>query len=226
MSRVKKALDGREAHIFSLRLLIAILSVGLLYSIHGWKQAPERIKIDIPPDLRSGSTRGIQERHPYNVYAFGYYIFQQLNNWPVEGLSDYKKRIETLSCYLTPGFKGELLRDYDQRLGRYELNRTRAIQEMPDRGYSDKRVYIETSEAWVAYFDVNIKETFREETVKDIFVRYPVRIVRWDVDPECNLWGLALDGFYDKPGRLESSEQISVLEESNGVSETNEVVAK
>ena len=42
-------------------------------------------------------------------------------------------------------------------------------------------------EAWVAYFDVNIKKPF-EETVKDIFVRYPVRIVRWDVDPECNLW--------------------------------------
>ena len=131
MARLKKALDGRDSHILTLRILIGILAIALFYSIAGWKAAPEHIKIDIPPDLRSGSTRGIQERHPFNVYAFGYYIFQQMNNWPVEGVEDYKKQINRLSCYITPRFKGELERDYEQRLKRHELNRTRALQEMP-----------------------------------------------------------------------------------------------
>lgn len=207
MARLKKALDGRDSHILTLRILIGILAIALFYSIAGWKAAPEHIKIDIPPDLRSGSTRGIQERHPFNVYAFGYYIFQQMNNWPVEGVEDYKKQINRLSCYITPRFKGELERDYEQRLKRHELNRTRALQEMPDRPYTDKRVYVESGDSWVAFYDVNIKETFRSEIVKDIFVRYPVRIVRWDVDPECNLWGLALDGFYKNPKRLEGNQQ-------------------
>jgi len=209
MSRVKKALDGRDSHILTLRILIGILVVFLGYSFYGWKSAPEHIKIDIPPDLRSGSTRGIKERHPFNIYAFGYYIFQQMNNWPVKGTDDYKKQIERLTCYITPRFKGELERDYQKRLKRHELSRTRALQEIPERPYTDKRVYIESDDSWVTYYDVNIKETFRAEIVKDIFVRYPVRVVRWDVDPECNLWGLALDGFYKKPKRLEGFNQKS-----------------
>ena len=220
MARLKKALDGRDSHILTLRILIGILAIALFYSIAGWKAAPEHIKIDIPPDLRSGSTRGIQERHPFNVYAFGYYIFQQMNNWPVEGVEDYKKQINRLSCYITPRFKGELERDYEQRLKRHELNRTRALQEMPDRPYTDKRVYVESGDSWVAFYDVNIKETFRSEIVKDIFVRYPVRIVRLDVDPECNLWGLALDGFYKNPKRLEGNQQ-----ENENVQDTSGEVA-
>lgn len=207
MARLKKALDGRDSHIFTLRLVIGLLSVALIYAIAGWKSAPDRIKVDIPPDLRSGSARGIKERHPFNIYAFGYYIFQQMNNWPVEGVEDYKKQIDRLTCYITPAFKGVLERDYENRLKRHELSRTRALQEMPERPYTDRRVYVESGDSWVAFYDVNIKETFRSEIVKDIFVRYPIRVVRWDVDPECNLWGLALDGFYSTPKRLEGAQQ-------------------
>jgi len=203
----KKAVDGRDAHIWTLRACLGVLSAALIASIYGWSQAPDRIKVDIPPDLRSGSTRGINERHPFNVYSFGYYIFQQMNNWPVQGIDDYQKRIFSLSCYITPRFKGELERDYDQRLRTHELTRTRALQEMPNRPYQPNRVYIESGSSWVAYYDVNIKETLRSETVKDIFVRYPIRIIKWDVDPECNLWGLALDGFYETPKRLEETQQ-------------------
>lgn len=205
MSRIKRALDSNKSHITTLRVVILFLGGALIYCIAGWKSAPERIKVDIPPDLRSGSTRGINERHPYNIYAFGYYIFQQLNNWPVEGVTDYEKKINDLSCYFTPRFKGELLRDYDKRLKRHELSRTRAMQEMHGRKYSANRVFIESPDSWVAFMDINVKETFRSEIVKDIYVRYPVRVVRWDVDAECNLWGLALDGFYKNPTRLEQS---------------------
>ena len=202
MTRLKKALDARDTHINSLRIILAALSGLLLLALWGWARAPERLTIDIPPDLRSGSTRGIQERHPFNIYAFGYYIFQQLNNWPRVGTQDYKAQIHRLSCYITPRFHGQLQQDYQQRLKQHELNRTRALQEMLERPYNDQRVYVESQGSWVAYYDVNIKETFRSESVKDIFVRYPLRIVRWDTDPECNLWGLALDGFYQAPKRL------------------------
>jgi integrating conjugative element protein (TIGR03746 family) len=215
MSKIKKALDGQSAHILSLRIFIGVLALSLMLTIIGWQSAPDHIKIDIPPDLRSGSTRGIDERHPFNIYAFGYYIFQQLNNWSVEGIDDYKAQIHRLSCYVTPRFKGELERDYDKRIKNHELNRTRALQEMPERPYSEKRVYTESGDSWVAYYDVNIKETFRSEIVKDIFVRYPIRIVRWDVDPECNLWGLALDGFYKKPKRLEGTQQDNLASKSS-----------
>lgn len=219
MSKQKKALDGREAHIFTLRALLVLLVLALFYTINGWSGAPERIKIDIPPDLRSGSTRGIAERHPFNVYAFGYYIFQQLNNWPVEGVGDYKERINQLSCYLTPEYKSWLDRDYERRIKKHELNRTRAAQEMPERPYSSNRVFTESSDSWVSYYDLNIKETYRGEKVKDIFARYPIRIVRWDVNPECNMWGLALDGYYKNPSRLEKEKQDSLVSSNTNVDE-------
>lgn len=203
MAKIKKALDGRDAHITTLRVVIGALVLALFFTVHGWSGAPDRIKIDIPPDLRSGSTRGIDERHPFNIYAFGYYIFQQLNNWPVDGKDDYKERIRQLSCYITPEYKAWLERDYDRRIKKHELTRTRAAQEMPERPYSPKRVYTESGDSWVSYYDLNIKENFRGETIKDIFVRFPIRVVRWDVNPECNMWGLALDGYYKNPSRLE-----------------------
>lgn len=207
MTITKKALDGRDEHINTLRKFVGVLVFVTAFALWGWKTSPEFIKIDIPPDLRSGSTRGIHERHPFNIYAFGLYIWQQMNNWPVEGLKDYPNRLHSLSCYLTPRFKAELERDYELRLKRHELNRTRAIQEMPDRPYTAKRVYVETKASWIAYYDVSVSEDFRGETVKDVFIRYPIRVTRWDVDPECNLWGLALDGFYGQPARLEESVQ-------------------
>lgn len=221
--RTKKALDGRDSHISTLRGIIVFLALGLLLAIWGWMESPEHIKIDIPPDLRTGSTRGIGDRHPYNIYAFGLYIFQQMNNWPVQGVDDYKKQIARLSCYVTPRFKGELERDYEQRLRKHELNRTRALQEMPDRPYNEKRVFTESAESWVSFYDVNVKETFRSETVKDIFVRYPIRIVKWDVDPECNLWGLALDGYYRNPKRLEGNQQENAnVQDTSGNQAGNE----
>lgn len=207
MTITKKALDGRDEHINTLRKFVGVLVFVTAFALWGWKTSPEFIKIDIPPDLRSGSTRGIQERHPFNIYAFGLYIWQQMNNWPVEGLKDYPSRINSLACYLTPRFKAELERDYELRLKRHELNRTRAIQEMPDRPYNPKRVFIESNSSWISYYDVSVSEDFRGETVKDVFIRYPIRITRWDVDPECNMWGLALDGFYGQPARLEESVQ-------------------
>ena len=106
---------------------------------------------------------------------------------------------------------------------RHELSRTRYIQEMPERPYNPKRVYKESPDNWVTFFDVNVKETFRAETVKDIFVRFPVRVVRWDVNPECNMWGLALDGFYRNPSRLEGTMQDT---EELAQANTNQVAAE
>ena len=211
MAKVKKALDGRDAHVKSLWVIIFMLSGIIAYSMYGWSKAPERIKVDIPPDLRTGSSRGLEERHPYNVYGFGLYIFQQVNAWPVSGDKDYQSNIDKLACYFTPRFKAELERDLANKAKRSELRRTRNLQEMYDRPYEPKRVWVESQDSWVAYYDLNIKEHYRGETVKDIYARYPIRVTRWDMNSECNPWGLALDGFYEDPKRIEQRVQDDAL---------------
>jgi len=53
------------------------------------------------------------------------------------------------------------------------------------------------------WLDFNIQEFVRGMEVKNIKIRYPIRVVRFNVDPERNPWGLALDGFGgDGPRRL------------------------
>lgn len=216
MGKARKAIDGRDQHIRTLQFVLGVAVLIIIAMWWGWKSAPSRINVDIPPDLRTGSTRKIGERHPFNVYAFGYYIFQQVNNWPRKGSDDYMERINSMSCYFTPNFKKMLLDDYEKKKMKHELNRKRAIQEIPGRGYSQKRVFVESPDSWVAYYDISLRETYRGSSIKEAMIRYPVRIVRWDVDPECNLWGLALDSFYETPRRL-----IKTNAEANDLASTD-----
>ena len=79
----------------------------------GWSQAPKGLTVHVPPDLRSGATFTAGEVPPANVYAFAYYIFQQLNRWPEDGARDYGRAIFRVSPYLTPRYRAELIADLD-----------------------------------------------------------------------------------------------------------------
>ena len=69
---------------------------------------------------------------PESVYAFTFYVFQQLNRWPTNGEDDYARNIHALSAYLTPGCQIFLRRDYEQRRSTGELRqRVRGIYEIP-----------------------------------------------------------------------------------------------
>ncbi|MCA9861223.1 MAG: DUF2895 family protein, partial [Thermomicrobiales bacterium] len=78
----------------------------------------------------------------------------------------------------------------------------RAIYEVPGRVYAPGRVTVESPDSWVVLLDLQIIESFRGETIKNTAVRYPLRVVRYDVDPEMNQFGLALAGFEAAPERL------------------------
>ena len=204
MSRTRSVLEARRAHILSLYAFIGLLSlicVGLMY---GWSIAPKRILVDIPPDIRTGAIQQIDQRQPPSIYQFGHYIFQQLNRWPSDGSKDYPARINALRPYLTPACYQNRLEDFEKRNSGAELHeRERYVSEMPGRGYSTKRVFIESSESWAVLLDMQIMEIYRGERVKDTFVRYPLRIVGYHGDPESNRYGLMLDCFVSEPQRIE-----------------------
>ncbi|MDX1655788.1 MAG: TIGR03746 family integrating conjugative element protein, partial [Candidatus Competibacteraceae bacterium] len=193
--RYWQALDSTKAHVQSLRLVIVVqlLIIGALW--WGWHQAPERIRVYHPPDLRSGAVQPLGEVPPATIWAFAYYILQQLNHWPENGARDYGRQIFRLAPYLTPAFRFQLIADMELRGQRGELAaRRRGIQVLAMAGYEERRVDIQGNGTWVAWLDMAIQETVQGMTVKQAPIRYPVRVVRYDVDPESNPWGLALDG--------------------------------
>ncbi|ERS91303.1 PFL_4703 family integrating conjugative element protein [Halomonas sp. PBN3] len=203
MSRFRHALSARDAHITTLRLVIvvlALLSAGLWW---GWKSAPENLTIHNPPDLRSGSTRAWWEVDPSSVYAFGFYVWQQINRWPSDGQSDYQRNLQAYSPFLTPSCQRYLDNDYETRNRRQELSgRVRGIYEIPGRGYRASAVEVLSRDAWIVTLDMAIDEQYAGTPVRDLFIRYPLRIVRADVDPQRNPWGLQVDCFEGTPQRL------------------------
>lgn len=204
MSKFNNALRSDRFHIQSLRIVIVLLTLICTILGYGWYSSPKYLTIHNPPDLRSGSTRAWWEVPVSSVYSFTFYIFQQLNRWPQDGEKDYKRNIESLSAYLTPECYQFLLKDYEQRdlLGELQ-DRVRGVYEIPGRGFSQDRVKVNGQNDWDVTLDLSTDEYYLDNPVKRVLVRYPLHVVRYDVNPEANPWGLALNCYRSTPQRLE-----------------------
>ena len=209
MSRYRHEIDNARAHIVSLWLVIILLAIGLAYAFRGWANAPSDITLHIPPDLSAGSTVRVGEVPKPNVYGFGYYMWQQLNRWPRDGAEDFPAKLYRFAAYVTPAFRAELLRDMDRRGRMGELTgRVRALYEAPGAQYDESRVQAIGPNAWTVTIEAVIEETVAGLPVKHTRIRYPLRVVRYDVDRELNPWGMAIDGFAAPgPSRVEDAEK-------------------
>ncbi|EEE2254544.1 TIGR03746 family integrating conjugative element protein [Salmonella enterica subsp. diarizonae] len=184
MSAFKHALAARDAHIRTLH--IALVALFLLASGmgFGWYSAPRQL----------------------TVYAFAFSVFQQINRWPTNGEADYLRNLSALRAYLTPGCYSQIDREFHQRLQNGELrDRVRGVYEIPGRGFSDKRVQILDRDNWIVTLDLTVDEYFHSEPVKRAMVRYPIRVLRYNIDQQKNPWGLALDCFSSPPQKLEAA---------------------
>lgn len=196
MSRYRYEIDAVRSHVRSLWIVIVAFALLAVVLTVGLMRAPENITVHIPPDIRSGAQMKLGEIGPANVYAFGFYIFQQLNNWPENGAEDYGAAIYSLSPYLTPRYRADLIADLETKGRQGELvNRVRGVREIFGAGYEEQRVDLVSKGVWVVWLDLEILETVHGMTVKEAGIRYPIRVVRRNVNPESNPWGLALDGF-------------------------------
>lgn len=204
MRRYRYEIDNVRAHLRSLWVVIALEAVTIAALWVGWSQAPSALTVHVPPDLRGGAVLEPNEVSPANVYAFAFYIFQQLNRWPEDGAKDYGAAIFRVSPYLTPRFRAELLTELESKGRRGELAyRVRGVQGIPGRGYAEDRVEILSEASWLVWLDLALSESVKGMTVKETRIRYPLRVVRYAVDLEANPWGLALDGFgAEGPRRL------------------------
>ena len=208
MSRFRNEVAHLQAHVKTLRLGAGALFVVALLLGFGWWSAPRDLTIHVPPDLRSGSTRKWWDVPPESVYAFTFYIWQQVQRWPTNGEEDYARNLRALSSYLTPGCRTFLQQDYEYRRTSGELRqRVRGIYEIPGRGYGEDpatRVKVVSSRDWIVTLDVSADEYYGPEQIKRALVRYPIKVVRLDIDPERNPFGLALDCHARAPERIET----------------------
>jgi integrating conjugative element protein (TIGR03746 family) len=209
MSRFKNEVTHLQAHVRTLRLACGALFVLGLALAFGWWRAPRDLVVHVPPDLRSGSVRKWWDVPAESVYAFTFYVFQQLNRWPKNGEDDYARNIRALAGYLTPACKSFLESDFAFRRDNGELReRVRGVYEIPGHGYADDptaRVKALSDSDWVVTLDISADEYYGGEMVKRALLRYPIKVARMDVDPEHNPFGLALDCYASPPQRIVSA---------------------
>jgi integrating conjugative element protein (TIGR03746 family) len=196
-TRYRGMIDVQSAHIATLRVAIVVL-LGLCgFLWWGWASAPNQITVHVPPDLRTGASSHVHDIPPESVYLFAEYIFQQLQRWESDGSKDFAANIYRLQHYLTPEYQNLLLADYRQRFGSGQLNKVaRGMQPLADSTFTPDKVQIVVQHStWVVFLDAKILEWVAGMKTKDTDIRFPLRVVRLDVDREKNPWGLALAGY-------------------------------
>jgi len=206
------ALANANHRISDLKRALLALSLVAVVGMYLIKLPPTHLRLNVSPSLRPGDVVDIRQgRDPVpvpNVYAFSYYVWQQVNRWSVNGLKDYPQQIFNLQHYLTPACLAQLNADARERSAAGELSsRTRSLNEAPGQRFADWRVTTQSDDAWYVLLDLELTETLASAPVKNAFIRYPLRVVRYDIDPEKNPFGLALDCFGAKrPQRLQPEE--------------------
>lgn len=180
------------------------LGILLVLTIAGWMLSPSQITLHYPPDLSAGATQGVGDIPKANLYSFAFYIFQQLNRWPNDGREDYLQRIHALKNYLTPACFEDRLVDYEYRKKEQELaGRSRAVWEIPGRGYKFGRVKETSNKSWIVGLDLHVQETLRGVQVKDRLIHFQINVVSYNVDPQLNPWGMAIDCYASSPRIIE-----------------------
>lgn len=195
-SRFRSALVGRDSHIRSLRAALGFMTFVAIFTAFGWYSAGKSFTVHNPPDLSSGSSRPWWEVPKPNVYDFAVNLFGQINRWQKDGAQEYAKNLHLYEYYLTPQCQKVLKQDEQTKRTKGELSgRERSLSPIPGYGYADWRVTTHSKDSWTVFADMELKEYIDGTLVKHNYTRWPLRIVRYDVDADSNPWKLAIDCF-------------------------------
>lgn len=190
IKNLEKAGRYKDKIIVGLFLVVAAI-------VLAWQDTVKGITLHYPPDLRSGAELKIGDVPPHNVYNFAEYIMQQLYTWHENGEVDYFSNLNRLRFLSTPEFQRFITDDINERKVKGELkNRTRTISPVSGADYDESKVIVHnTNGTWTVWLDFHIVEHFKDHKVKDIKLRYPVKVIAYDIDREFNPWQLGIDGF-------------------------------
>ena len=207
MSRAKNELDNEILRKKGWRGLTFFLGFLLVFGMLIHQSRLQDINVHIPPELSSAVVQKANHIPKPNVYLFTSNILQALNNWTENGEVDFIRNIEAYKHYLTPSFKEQLLKLYNNKKDRGELSeRIRGVQELFGHEYDDSKVHLLAVNVWHVNVDLKIREWYRGMKVKEVNLAFPIRVVRYDINRQINPWGMALDGFTEIPQRIEKQE--------------------
>ena len=206
--RFQDALENARFVIVSLIFACVLLfacNVGLLWLNFTTQQS---VNVYIPPRIpQSGLTQRAGSVPNSTVFSFAYWAWQSINDWPKNGMNDYKAKIQTFNPYMTARFKQYLLADYQNRFNNDEVqDRLRSMIGMSSGAYNPKNVEKIGQNTWLVHMDMRLTErmNMNGKIVKDVEISYVLRIVKHNIGAGSNHYGLALDGLAVAPKRIKT----------------------
>jgi integrating conjugative element protein (TIGR03746 family) len=147
--------------------------------------------ISIPPSLEFGAKIKTGDVSKFDIHQFGGYIEQQLYFWQSNGAKDFRTNIDNLNSYITPAYRKYLLNKYTNLLNLGELTgREKSLQ--PLHAF-DESFVSKVNGGWIATIDYQAQEHIDSQRFKNKQQRHFIKIVKRDINPELNPWGLQLD---------------------------------
>ena len=211
MSKYEAAGAAMRAHLRFAYGMIAVLIAGCAGLGYGWYKSPEHLKIDIPPNLQHGAIVRPGEYYAATVEAFANLIFKELNRWYEDGYTEFGQNIFNNQAYLTPRYREWLVNDMENKARAGELKERERFTLSVKQVESVDNVRSFDDGSWLVDVRVIVVERIAGQEVKRVGVHYPLRVVRIDISPQKNVWGLALDGYPEgmQETRLENAEAVN-----------------
>jgi integrating conjugative element protein (TIGR03746 family) len=195
--------EDADAQLIKLqKYMLGILLFLCLVMCVGWMTSPSRLTIYIPPDIQNGATMKVNAIPEPLIYSFAYEVWQELNYWPQDGESDYKKNLTVYRPYLTPKLYAELQQEYDELKKSGQLQRIRYLQGFNGAAYDSANIKQLDANTWQIDLKMHLTEYKNNQPVKDVDIIYPLKITRMNVSPRNNPYGLVIAGFISEPKRL------------------------
>lgn len=210
------AYETSRNNLLAIIRILGFVIVGFMlftgYLLMTWKSSNQNNFIDIPAYTLGGKneTLELNVMNKSTVYSFASMVFQKLNHWSYDGEKEYENNIRENENMLTPAYMAFLRRDMERRKGNKvssELRkRTRTMIPIAT-GWDEDRVKVVSTKdgkpsAWVVFLDVELIEKIKGETIKQLYLRYPLRVALYETNRDENPWLLALDGYQSEPERL------------------------
>lgn len=204
--RFQNALDNARLTIFTLMGALMLSFLINLFLGFGLMTAPDKVRVYLPPQIpQNGLTTKAHDIPAATLYAFAYYVWQNINYWPSNGAEDYKNNVTQFSPFLTSRFVAFLRNDYSHRQNQGELHsRISAMQGLYGTAFQATDVTYLGHDTWQVKLTMRLTErmNMNDQTVKDTEIQYVLRVVCYPINANANPWGLALDGFAQNPERV------------------------
>ena len=200
--------DRLLTRLVDYRIALVITIIACVAFWYGWRTAPQRLWIDILPDLSQGaSIRPFQRQHP-NIYMFTWMLMTKLNQWSNDGKKDFPTQIELFRPYITASGEYQLVQLLNCKSQLQELSGRRRNVNLVDF-YNQNSVKTIDDQTWLVTMKFEIVERIDDMVTKRPVLLFKLYIVNHRTDPSRNFWGLGFAGFenFDEimGGRCESA---------------------